>query len=120
MKIAVISTRSSFDSPVGEKLQQAKYLLIVDLCKMDYKVMINPTRMVSGPSMWKLIAHELLEENVRFILSGEIDSDVSKLLGRVGIQVIDGISGSVRNAVKEFKKMCMAETIIIPVENIQE
>ena len=91
MKIAITSTLSSFDAPVGTKLHQSRYLLIVDIQTMDYKVMINPVMMVSGPAMWKLFTQELLQEDVRIILSGDNEPKVSKLLGYTGIQVIIAI-----------------------------
>ena len=120
MKIAVTSTLPSFDALVGDKLHQSKYLSIVDLRTMDYKIMTNPMMMVSGPAMWKMFTQELLQEGVRIILSGDCNSNVSKSLGRAGIQVITGMSGSVRSAVRKFKEMCMADTIVMPIGNVQE
>ncbi len=126
MKIAVTSTHPTLDTPVGDKLHSSKYLLIIDPelivnpDTIEYKVMINPTMMVSGPAMWKLFTQELLQEDVRIILSGDSNFNVPKSLRCAGIQIIGGMGGSVRSAVKQFKEMCMAETIIMPVEGIQE
>ena len=126
MKIAVTSTHSTLDKPVGNKLHSSKYLLIIDPESIvtpdtiEYKVMRNPVMVVSGPAMWKLFTQELLQEDVRIILSGDNDPKVSRLLSHAGIQVIGGMSGSVSSAVKQFKEMCMDDTIIMPFEGIQE
>ena len=126
MKIAVTSTHPTLDVPVGTQLHHSKYLLIIDSelivnpDTIEYKVMRNPVMVVSGPAMWKLFTQELLQEDVRIILSGDCNSNVAKSLDNAGIQIIGGMSGSVRSVVKQFKEMCMADTIIMPVEGIQE
>ncbi len=126
MKIAVTSTRPTLDTPVGTKLHRSKYLLIIDPelivnpDTIEYEVMMNPLLALSGPAMWKLFAQELLQEDVQILLSGDYNSNVAKSLGHAGIEIIGGISGSVRSAVKQFKEMSMADTIITPVEGIQE
>ena len=119
MNIAVTSTLSSLDAPVGTKLRHSKYVLIVDTNTMDYKVMINPVVVVSNSAMWKLFIQELLQEDVRIILSGDRNSKLSKFMDHIGIRIIGGISGSVSSAVRQFKEMCLADTIM-PIENIQE
>ncbi len=126
MKIAVTSTHSTLDKPVGNKLHSSKYLLIIDPESIvtpdtiEYKVMMNPLLALSGPAMWKLFTQELLQQDIHIILVGDYNSNASKYLGRAGIQIIGGISGSVRSVVRQFKEMCMADTIIMPVENVQE
>ncbi len=120
MKIAVTSTFPSIYARVGAKLPSSDYLLIIDIDTMEYEAMMNPLLALSGPAMWKLFVQELLQEDVRIILSGDCNSNVSKSLGRAGLQIIGGMSGSVCSAVKQFKEMCMADTIIMPVEDIQE
>jgi hypothetical protein len=41
-----------------------------------------------------------------------------KSLRGTEIQIIDGVSGSVRNVVKQFKNICMADTVVIPSKNV--
>ncbi len=118
MKVAVTSTLPTIDACVGTKLRGSKYLLIVDIDTMKCEAMSNPFLAVSGPAAGKLFAQQLLEVNISKVLANNCSSDIQKSLSRTGIQVIDGMSGSVISAVKQFKEMCMADTIIMPV--IQE
>ncbi len=120
MRIAVASTLPNLDALVGDELHRSKYLLIINPDTMDYKIMMNPFMVVSGPAMWKLFTQELLQEDVRIVLVGDYDSDTSKSLFSAGIQIFSGINGPVRTAVEQFVEMDMADTIIIPSEDIQE
>ena len=120
MKVAVTSTLPTIDASVGTKLRCSKYLLIVDIDTMKYEVMPNPFLAASGSAAGKLVAQQLSEVNVSKVLTNNCGSDVLKSLYRTEIQVISGMSGSVRRVVKQFKEMCMADTIIMPIEDIQE
>ena len=80
--------------------------------------MINPVLVLSGPAAGKLFAEELLRENVRIVLTSNYSSDILTYLANAGIQIIVGMSGSVRNAVEQFKEMTMADTSIISCEEL--
>lgn len=120
MKIAVASTRPALDACIETHFRCNKYLLIVDLDTMEYEVMLNPIMALSGPAAGKLFAQQLLEVNVSKVLANNCGSDMLESLGRAGIQLIGGMSGSVRSAVKQFKEMCLAETIVISVEALKD
>ena len=120
MKVAVTSTLPTIDASVGTKLRCSKYLLIVDIDTMKYEAMLNPILAVSGPAAGKLFAQQLLEVNISKVLANNCSSDIRESLGLTGIQVIGGMSGSVRSVVKQFKEMCLADTIVMPVEDVQE
>ena len=117
MKIAVTSAIPTIDAPVGTKLLNSKYLLIINPDTMEYKAMLNLILSISGPAMWKLFTQELFQEDVGIILVGDCNSNVSKSLGDAGIQVISGLSGSICSVVEQFKEMCLAETIIEPIKD---
>ena len=120
MKIAVTSTLPTLDARVGSKLSRSKYLLIIDIDTMEYEAMPNPVMALGGPAAGRLFAQQLLQENVSKVLANNCDSNILKFLGSAGIQIIGGISGSVRRAVKQLKEMGMAETVIIPFESLQD
>lgn len=120
MKIAVTSVLPAINACVAAKLRSSKYLLIVDLGTMKYEAMPNPLLAVRGPAAGKLFAQQLLEAGVSKILVNKCSFDIRKFLGQAGIQIIDGMSGSVGSALEQFRKICMAETMIMPVESIRK
>jgi len=120
MRIAVASNLPVLNAPVGRRLTRSKYLLIIDINTMKSEAIANPFILIKGPAAWKLFAHELLQEKVSKIIAANCSSKISKSLGSVGIQVISGLSGTVLSVVKQFKEMCMADTIIFPDESTKD
>ena len=120
MKVAVTSALPTIDACIGTKLCGSKYLLIVDLDTMKYEAMSNPIMALSGPAAGKLFAQQLLQEDVSKVLANNCSSDMLKSLDHAGIQIIGGMGGSVRRVVKQFKERCMAEAVVMPVEDIRE
>jgi predicted Fe-Mo cluster-binding NifX family protein len=122
MKIAVTSTGPTLDDNVSTEFGDSKYLLVVDFDTLKHEVMISPVMMDSGPTAGRLLAEQLLQEDVSKILASHINYDVLKSflksLQGTGIQIIGGMSGSVRSVVRQFKELCMADTIDIPCEDI--
>ena len=120
MKIAVVSELSTIDACVGTELRNSKYLLIIDIDTMEYEAMPNPIMALSGPAAGKLFAQQLLEVNVSKVLANNCGSDMLKSLGCTDVQVIDGMCGSVRSVVRQFKELCMTDTIIMPTKESKE
>ncbi len=113
MNIAVASTGHTLDAGMAPQLERSKYLLILDFDTMEFVTMLNPLMMLSGPAAGKMLGQQLSQENVWKILTGKCHSGTLKSVGSAGIQVIAGMSGSVRDAVVEFREMCLANTCII-------
>jgi len=122
MKIAITSTGSTPDDNVSTELADSKYLLIIDFDTLDSEAMINPVVADEGPAAGRLLAQHLLQQGVSKILVSHTGPEALKCfldtLRGTGIQVVDGMSGSVRSAVRQFKDMCMADTVVIPCEDI--
>lgn len=122
MKIAVMSTGPTLDDPVSTEFDRSKFLLIIDFDTLQCEAMISPVVKDNGRAAGELLAQQLLAANVSMVLASHIDLKVLKsflrsLQGR-GVQIVDGMSGSVRNAIRQFKEICMAETVVIPSEDI--
>lgn len=117
MKIAVASTGHTLDAGVASQLECSKYLLILDFDTMKFVTMLNPLMMLRGPAAGKMLAQQLLQENVWKVLVDKCNSNILKSLGSAGIQTIAGMRGSVRHAVEEFKRISLAETSIFSIED---
>jgi predicted Fe-Mo cluster-binding NifX family protein len=121
MKIAVTSTGPTLDDHVSIEFDQSKYLLIVDFDTLKYEA-IYPILVNGGSAAGRLLAQQLLQENVSKVLASHINFDVLKSflksLRGTGIQIIDGVSGTVRSVVQQFDEICTADTVVIPSKDI--
>lgn len=122
MKIAVASTGPTLDDNVSIEFGHSKYLLILDFDTSRQEAMISPVVMNGDTAAGRLLAQQLLEEDVSKILAGHTNlgglESFVKSLQNAGIQIIDGLRGSVRSVTRQFKEMCMADTVVIPCEDV--
>jgi predicted Fe-Mo cluster-binding NifX family protein len=86
--------------------------------------MISPVVEDSSSTAGELFAQQLLQSDVSIILANHISLGVLKsfleALRGTGIQIINGMNGSVRSVVRQFKEMCMGDTVVIPSEDIMD
>ena len=124
MKIAVTSTGPTLDDYVSTEFDQSKYLLVIDFDTFEYETMISPIVVDSNSTAGELFAQQLLQSDVSMFLTNHISLSMLKSflesLRGTGIHIIDGLNGSVRNVVRQFKEMCMADTVVIPSEDIMD
>lgn len=122
MKMAVTSTGPTLDDYVSTEFDHSRYLLIIDFDTLEYETVISPIVVDSSSAAGELFAQQLLQADVSMILANHINFNVLKSflksLRGTGIQIIDGMNGSVRSVVKQFEEICMADTIIIPSKNV--
>lgn len=103
MKIAIIATGPTIDSPIATQTDRDENLLIVDPATMKFEKMKNPLVAIKGPTAGKSFAQLLLRNGVNAVLIGDSNFDMLKELGIAGIRILVGITGSVRNAVNLYK-----------------
>jgi predicted Fe-Mo cluster-binding NifX family protein/ferredoxin len=102
MKIAVTSTGPSLDDNVEARFGRCPYFLIIDTDTMDYEALENPNIALGGGAGIQS-AQLISEKGVTTILTGNCGPNAFNVFGKVGIQVVVGISGPVRNGVEQFK-----------------
>jgi predicted Fe-Mo cluster-binding NifX family protein len=122
MKIAVTSTGQTLDDPVSAELHLSEYFLIIDFETSECESIISPAELDGGSDANELLVHELLRAGVFKVLVGHLDPSVvksfSESLEGKGVQIVDGMTGSVRSAIRQFTEISMAETTVIPCEEI--
>jgi predicted Fe-Mo cluster-binding NifX family protein len=103
MKIAVIATGPSIEYSVAKSTDQQGYLLIVDPETMTCEAMQNPVVAARGPAAGKLFVQILLQNNVWAIMIENSDFKILKELADADIQILVGMTGSVRKVVEQFR-----------------
>ena len=102
MKIAVTSTGPTIDDNVEARFGRCPYFLIIDTDTMQLEAIENPNIALGGGAGIQS-AQLMSEKGVTTVLTGNCGPNAFNVFGQAGIQVIVGVSGSVRNAVEQFK-----------------
>ena len=101
MKVAVTATGPDLDSPVDPRFGRCQYLVIVDPETMQFEALANSSTMSQGAGVatGQLVA----AKGVKAVLTGSCGPNAHQVLSAANIQVITGASGSVRDAIGEYK-----------------
>ena len=102
MKIAVTSTGPTLDDNVEARFGRCAYFLIIDTDTMQLEAIENPNIALGGGAGIQS-AQLMSEKGVTTVLTGNCGPNAFNVFGQARIQVIVGVSGPVRNAVKQFK-----------------
>jgi len=102
MKIGISATGPSIDDGVDQRFGRCPYYIIVDNETNDVKSIENPN--VSQPSGAGISSAQLMaNEGVKVILTGNCGPKAYQVFDAAGIEVITGVSGSVREAIEKYK-----------------
>ncbi len=101
MKIAISSTGPSLDEQVEMRFGRCACFLIVDPQTLEFDAVENPN-IAAGGGAGIQSAQMLADKNVTDILTGNCGPNAFSTFGAAGIQVITGVSGTVRDAVEQY------------------
>ncbi|MBN2333394.1 MAG: NifB/NifX family molybdenum-iron cluster-binding protein [Deltaproteobacteria bacterium] len=103
MKIAVSSSGSSMDAQVDPRFGRCQFFIIVDSESGEFKALPNEFQGASGGAGTQ--AGQLMVSNeVGAVLTGNCGPNAFAVLQGAGVQVVTGVSGTVRQAVDRFQQ----------------
>ena len=102
MKIAVTATGPSLNDQVAARLGRAPYYIFIDTETMTYMAVHNPT-VAAGSGARIQSAQLMADHGARYILTGSCGPNAFQVFSSVGISVVVGIAGTVRQAVEHIK-----------------
>jgi predicted Fe-Mo cluster-binding NifX family protein len=103
MKIAVSATGGSLSAQMDERFGRCEYFIIVDSETMRFNAVLNPSFDASGgagPSAAKKIA----EYETEVLITGTVGLNAQQALEAVGIKLVTGAKGTVKEAVEDYLK----------------
>jgi predicted Fe-Mo cluster-binding NifX family protein len=102
MKVAVSASSPSLESPVDPRFGRCAYFVVVDPDTMLFETVDN-TNALSSQGAGIGTAQTVAQLGATVVLTGNCGPNAFQALEAVGIEVVTGVSGSVREAVEGFK-----------------
>jgi len=103
MKICVSSQGNTLDSQVDPRFGRCQYFIIVDPETREYEAIRNPNIEAMGGAgiqSGQLIANR----RVKAVVTGNVGPNAFQTLKAAGIEVLIGISGSIKEAIEKYRK----------------
>jgi predicted Fe-Mo cluster-binding NifX family protein len=102
MKIAVSADSATLDAKVANRFNTAKYLLIIDIDSGEYEAVPNPfTAGQRGAGVQAIVL--AVSRGAKAVLTRYASPVIINQFKSSGIEVLTGMSGTVRDAVKQYK-----------------
>jgi predicted Fe-Mo cluster-binding NifX family protein len=102
MKVVVSATSASLDAQVDPRFGRCPYFLIVDAETMNFEALPNTSAGAMGGAGIQA-AQTVASRGVQAVLTGSVGPNAFQALSAAGVNIITGVSGTVREAVEKFK-----------------
>lgn len=102
MKVVVSSTGKDLNSQIDPRFGRCAYFIIVDTDTMDFEVLDNANLALGGGAGIQS-AQLVASKGAKAAITGNCGPNAVRTLSAAGVEVIVGQSGSVRDAVEDFK-----------------
>ena len=103
MKICVTATASILDAQIDPRFGRCSYLIIVDSETMQFEAISNIAAGATGGAGIQA-AQTIANKGVKLLITGNVGPNAFGALSAAGIEIVTGASGTVREAIKKFKR----------------
>jgi predicted Fe-Mo cluster-binding NifX family protein len=104
MKLAVTSQGTKLDSPVDPRFGRAKYFVVVDTDTMAISAHDNAQNLNAPQGAGIQAGQAVSRLGVEAILTGHVGPKAFATLAAAHVTVYTGVSGTVKDAVEQFKQ----------------
>ena len=101
MKVCVTSQGETLDSQVDPRFGRCQYFVIVDSESLEFEAVQNPNIDAMGGAGIQS-AQLVAGKGVKVVLTGNVGPNAFQTLQAAGIDVIAGMSGTVRGVVQKY------------------
>ena len=103
MKICVTSQGKTLDSNVDSRFGRCQYFIIADTDNSEFEAIENPN--ISSTGGAGIVSGQLISaKGVKIVLTGNVGPNAFQTLQAAKINVVTGVSGSIKEAIEKYKK----------------
>jgi len=103
MKIALSSTGTDLDAEIDPRFGRCAYFLIVNPDDMTFEAIENESMSLGGGAGIQS-AQFVASTGATVVITGNVGPNASRTLNAAGVDLIVGVSGSIREAIERYKK----------------
>jgi predicted Fe-Mo cluster-binding NifX family protein len=101
MKIAVSAKGGSLQAQLDERFGRCQYFVIVDSETMKMTAFSNPSVNAAGGA-GPASAQKIAEYGAKVLITGNVGMNAQRALESLGIQVVTGAKGTVKEAIESY------------------
>ena len=102
MKICVTSQGDNLDAQVDPRFGRCKYFIIVKTDTLEFEAVKNPNMDAVGGAGIQL-GQLMANKSIKVVLTGNVGPNAFQTLQAAGINVIVGVSGTIKEAIEKYK-----------------
>ena len=103
MIIVVSSTGTDIDASIDPRFGRCAYYIVYDLDKESFEAVENTSRNATGGAGIQA-SQAVADMNADAVITTNIGPNAFRVLETAGIKVYSGVSGTVKQAIDDFKK----------------
>jgi len=101
LKVCITAVSNTLDSQLDSRFGRSSWFIIIDPETMNYEAIPN-TALQSMHGAGIQAARIIAEKGVKTVISGNIGPNAHSVLSAEGINVIAGVSGTVKNVIERY------------------
>ncbi|MCD4806820.1 MAG: NifB/NifX family molybdenum-iron cluster-binding protein [Methanococcoides sp.] len=109
MKICVTATDKNIDAALDPRFGRCPYFVLIDSETMEFKAFDNTAASAPGGAGIQA-AQNISDKGIDVLLTGSVGPNAFPILTAAGIKVMAGASGSVKDAIHQYKEGELNET----------
>ena len=103
MRVAVSATGGVLDAPIDPRFGRCPYFIIVDTDTMQFEALPNTSQYAASGAGIQA-AQAVASKGAKTVLTGNVGPNAYQALSAAGVQIVTGVTGTVREAVTRYKK----------------